>query len=377
MRVIHIISSLDGGGAELMLLRLILKMDTDQHIVIALKNNGVVGEDLKNNNIPTHALNLTLLTFLYDFYKMYKIIKIARPHIVQTWMYQADLIGGIAAYLVGLKNICWNIRNTYINAPRLSLRNLILYICAWFSHYIPNRIICCSQSGYDEHVKMGYCARKMIFIPNGYDTSLFKRSLISKSILRSCLKIPITPFVVCVAARFDFLKGHDVIIKAAGYLAQYSKSEYLFLFIGRGINSNNEILMKAIADSGFGAKFMLLEHKKSLKDYMEAVDLLCLPSRSEGFPNVIPEAMLMEVPCVSTNVGDAGIIMQGNGLLVEVENHIALGEAIERIAKMSSKDRCVITTKAKKNIVDLYDINHISKCYRDLYHSMLSSSVKN
>ena len=113
MRIIHIIVGLNIGGAELMLKKLVLSQVKDGKydvIVISLTNFGHVGHQLREKGITVIALNLkSIFQFANVFLQLFRIISQEQPKIVQTWMYHADLIGGVAAKLAGCSKIIWEL----------------------------------------------------------------------------------------------------------------------------------------------------------------------------------------------------------------------------------------------------------------------------
>ena len=94
-----------------------------------------------------------------------------KPDIVQTWMYHADLFGGIACRLAGIKQVFWNVRNTQIPQKGLSVTLSVIKICAFLSKFIPKKVICCAQSALESHVNLGYRKEKMVVVPNGFETT--------------------------------------------------------------------------------------------------------------------------------------------------------------------------------------------------------------
>src|SRR5690554_3869677 len=116
MKIIHIIIGLNVGGAELMLKRLVLASQEKgkfQHEVISLTDLGVIGCDLRKAGIPVHILNMkSVLSLLKTYFSLKKLLKQLKPDVVQTWMYHADFIGGLAAKSLGVDNIIWGIRNS-------------------------------------------------------------------------------------------------------------------------------------------------------------------------------------------------------------------------------------------------------------------------
>ena len=109
MRITHIITSLGDGGAENTLYK-ICKYDTlNEHIVISLKNSGKYFSLLNKLGVRVYCLNLKFYS-IHKFFYLLILLNYLKPDIVQTWLVHADMIGGIAAKLVGIKRIIWNIR---------------------------------------------------------------------------------------------------------------------------------------------------------------------------------------------------------------------------------------------------------------------------
>ncbi|MGZ8105975.1 hypothetical protein ACXU9T_11220 [Proteus mirabilis] len=103
-KIIHIITGLNNGGAEGVLYRLCKYDLANDHVVISLTTDGKYGSMLRDINVNVICLHLkSFSSTLPSLIKLYKIIKKEKPYIVQTWMYHADLIGGIIAKLAGVK----------------------------------------------------------------------------------------------------------------------------------------------------------------------------------------------------------------------------------------------------------------------------------
>ena len=143
MKVLHIINSLNTGGAETFLCRLISNDETNKHVVISLKKGGELENYLISKNIIIYSLNINnFLDGIYYFFKVIYLISKIKPDIVQTWLYISDLIGGIAAKIANVKNILWTVRASLQNKGEYKLHtNLIRIINAKLSYFIPNNIL--------------------------------------------------------------------------------------------------------------------------------------------------------------------------------------------------------------------------------------------
>ena len=97
------------------------------------------------------------------------------------------------------------------------------------------------------------------------------------------------------------------------------------------------------------------------------MDIFCLPSRAEGFPNVVAEAMLASLPCVVTDVGDAAIIVARDGVVTPPNNSLELANGLNIFLKMHSNERKSIGARNRARIIENYDIDLILQKYSNAY----------
>lgn len=97
-------------------------------------------------------------------------MKSFRPDVVQTWLYHADLLGGIAAQMAGIRRVISSVSQSNLSWKGNKWSTLLAAaFCAVLSWRLPNRIVCCLETARQAHVKCGYCAPRMLVIPNGFD----------------------------------------------------------------------------------------------------------------------------------------------------------------------------------------------------------------
>jgi len=370
MRIVHIISGLGTGGAESMLHRLVKQMRGHTHVIISLTSIGTVGKRLLSDGFSVYVLDLRGIFGFMSLFRLWYLLRKIKPDVIQTWMYHADLIGSIIGRLSGVKNIVWNIRNTMIPQGKYSLTGLVILFCSRISYFVPRKIICCAQSALLLHVELGYSKNKLIVIPNGYNISDFNESEAKRCNSRLFFDIPNNKIVIGMVGRFDPLKGYDIFLKAAGILTKDHPGTFLFLAAGQDINDNNEQLNQMILEFAPHANFKLLGERDDVPNVMQSIDVFCLASRSEGFPNVVAEAMLMQVPCVVTDVGDAKEIVGVSGVVVPPENPLDLAVAISSVVSLDKGVRVELGRSARRRIKDKYSIESIASQYENLYHSL-------
>ena len=144
---------------------------------------------------------------LGGFLALRRLIAGKRPDAVQTWMYHADLIGGVAARLAGVRAIAWGIRNSGAHLERSSRSaRMVLRACAFLSRRVPRAIVCAAQDAAERHAAKGYRRDRMTVISNGYDLSRYAPDAQAGARMRQHWNVPAdAPLIGCVA-RWDPLK---------------------------------------------------------------------------------------------------------------------------------------------------------------------------
>lgn len=330
--ILHIISGLGNGGAEGVLYRLCIStVEKYNHKVISLTTNGKYGTLLQKNGIEVIELGLNKNFFknIKKIIILYRIIKNSSPDIIQTWMYHADLIGGILGRMAGIKNIYWNIRHTNLDKKKSKITTrLISKACSILSYYLPKKIICCALSSQKIHEEIGYDKNKFFIIPNGYDLNIYK-SFIANTKLIDEYNINKNIPILGMVGRYDSQKNHTGLLNSL-YLLKNEGIEFKFLLVGRDINLNNKLLNEEINNLNLENNIILLDQQNNIANIMNMLDIHVLSSSfGEAFPNVIAEAMACSTPCISTNVGDAALIIADTGWVTPPMNDIELARAIK------------------------------------------------
>jgi len=371
MRVLHIISGLKDGGAEASLYRLVLNNSENKHGIISLTDGGKYGPLLSNLNCPLYLIGIDgHFLRLRNFLEIYRSIKAFRPDAIQTWMYHADLIGAIFSIFFSIP-LFWGIHNTVLVSGVSKARTiLVARLCAAFSYFRGNKIICCALSAKLAHISIGYNEKKMVVIPNGYDLQEFNRDTGKRTQMRQELGIDINAVVVGMVGRYDPYKDHANFLDAL-QINKEKNCEYISLLVGAGMDSSNIPLVEAIKSRNLGDSVLLLGRRSDIPAIMNAVDLHVLSSSAEAFPNVLAEAMACGTPCVTTDVGDAKLIIGDTGWVVPRCSPELLAHSI-RVAleeKQKSKDWRTRQESARKRIVDNYSIQAMVVAYNNLWKS--------
>lgn len=370
MRLVHVISGLEQGGAESMLERLVEHVThTQPHVqqtVVSLGTLGVVGKRLSAQGHDVRALQLRArpLGACRD------LVRLFRQHrstlVVQTWLYHADFLAGLLARLSGCGRVFWNVRQSSLATAHIGrATRAIARLCAWLSPWVPSAIICNADKAREVHTTFGYTSKGWQVIPNGFDTSRLKPEPEAGAALRQTLGIGRDDVVVGMLARLDPQKDHaNFIDMAAQVAARHPHAR--FLLVGRGLDVATDLQARVRA-LGLAERFSWLGQRSDVTAVLSAMDVFCLSSRSEGFPNVLAEAMACGVPAVSTDCGDAALILGDTGQVAPTQDPQALAERVLAITAMAPVARAALGQAQRERVRREFDIATIWQRYSRLY----------
>ncbi len=321
--VMHVITGLDVGGAEMQLTHLAMarKGVGAEDVVVSLMPGGSLRPQLEQSDVEVHDLGMRRgRPSLAALLRLRMLIRRLRPRIVQSWMYHADLTAAIALRFSGRWEktpLIWGIRCSDMNLADYG-RGLrwVVRLCARCSH-MPDLVIANSKAGLAAHHSLGYRPFRERVIDNGIDTERFRPDAALRDEVRTELGIdPNVPLVAHVA-RVDPMKDHETLLKAMCELPDVE-----LLLIGLGTEQ--------LASS---SKWHGLGRRGDVPRLLAACDLIVSSSAyGEGFSNALAEGMAAGLPAVATNVGDAARIVGESGRIVPPRNAKALAEAIRELA---------------------------------------------
>jgi glycosyltransferase involved in cell wall biosynthesis len=349
-----------------------IEREEEHHSVIVLGEIGGIGQSLLNRGFKVDALGIhSVWSGLFKFFSLVITLRKQRPNIVQTWMYHADLFGGLGALFAGCRSIVWGVHSTGLPGGRHSKTSYIRRICALLSKYLPSKIICCADSVKVAHYEIGYSLEKMIVISNGYDLTAFRNNRDLRSQMRAQLGLEEKDLIIGIVGRFDPLKDYKNFIAATSSLASLYPL-VKFLCIGKNITIENEVLKFWLDKSLYPERYILLGERDDISACMSAMDIFCLSSVKEGFPNVVCEAMSMQIPCVVTDVGDVARIVGNTGIIVSPSNSTDLEGGLVKMISLSKSERSGLGELARMRIQENFSIDSMASGYQDLYHFLLN-----
>jgi glycosyltransferase involved in cell wall biosynthesis len=375
MRVLQIISSLSTGGAETMLRNVLSQWNSReiQTMVISLTTRDPVGPQIERLGIPVLALESR-----HGVLTPRQALRLAsaaaswRPDLVHAWMYHANVVAyGLAALLRRRSPaIVTSVRGA-LNAPdkQKPMLRLVRRLDARLSGRA-DAVVFNSAVSARQHVEVGYRARHISIIPNGFDVSRFAPSAVARREIRRLLGCDDEPLVGLIG-RFNVLKGQRVFLEAAKIVV--SRHERCrFLLVGRGCDPANALLSGWVMELGLEGRVLLLGERSDMPAIDCSLDVVVSASLSESFPNAIGEAMACGVPAVVTDVGDCSELIGDSGRVVPARDARALAEAIGDLLGIEPPRRAELGRRARSRIVDRYALEAVASRYGALYEDCLA-----
>jgi glycosyltransferase involved in cell wall biosynthesis len=368
MKILHIITGLNTGGAEAMLQKLIAESQHQQetHIVVSMMNEGTHGNFIKKHaKLYCLGLKPGKITFL-AIWKLYKLVKMEEPDIIQSWMYHANIL----AFFVNIftrKKLYWNIRCSLeqIKTEKATTKFLIK-LSALISPFV-NKIIFNSHSSIAQHNAIGFTNKNNAFIGNGFDLKKFQYIDKSQSVtLKDSLGIPEKSIVIGHVARYHPVKNHIGFIRTISSL--FDLKENLFcVMVGTDVDSENLELVSAINKTGNQNRFILMGEQSDLPSLYGTFDYMVSSSLSEAFPNTIGEAMACGTPCIVTDVGDSKLIVADYGLSYSPNHSEHLLDCLDTAFTYSDDQYLTLSHNCRSYISEFYSIENIYLQYINLY----------
>jgi glycosyltransferase involved in cell wall biosynthesis len=374
IKIIHIITDLSTGGAEMMLYKVLSKTDRNRFepVVISLSDHGTLGERIEGLDIPVIDIGMkrgrpTLIGIL----RLITISRELKPNIIQGWMYHGNLAAQIAdLFTPGQTFVLWNIRQSlYSLLYEKRLTAAVIKLGSYLSRF-PEYIIYNSKTSASQHEAIGYRANARVFIPNGFDTDHFVPSDEAKISVRSELGITGDVFLIGLICRYHPMKDHLNFLKAASLLLK-KHSNVHFILAGDQVDESNSELCEKIHDLQLSNQVHLLGERRDIPRLVAALDIAVSSSYyAEAFPNVVGEAMSCAVPCVVTDVGDSAFIVGDTGRVVQPRDPQALADACSELISLNAYQRRDLGLKARQRILEHFSLDAVVRQYEALYEKI-------
>lgn len=370
LRILHLITDLHIGGAENMLAKLVTAGDRQrfESMVVSMTDGGFFRSAIEQADVRVTSLGMRRgIPNPIALFRLQRLMRAARPDILQTWLYHADLLGLLTRGWRRTPRLAWNLRGSNVHMSKLS--TFVVLALARLS-YLPDVIVCNTETGSRIHAGMGYRPRRWEFIPNGFDLDEFHPDPEAGARLRAGLGLSADSLLVGLVARYDPMKDHANFLRAVGILAK-TREDVHFVLIGRDVDPKNVVLSRTIAELDLDGRVHMLGERTDIPAVTAALDIATSSSAyGEGFPNAVGEAMACAVSCVVTDVGDSRVIVGDTGRVVPPNDPEALANAWRELLDAGTEGRRRLGAAARQRIEKRYSLPTVIRRYEDLYQQL-------
>ncbi|MEY3787264.1 MAG: hypothetical protein RIQ94_230 [Pseudomonadota bacterium] len=360
MNIVFLIRAIgSGGGAELQMTVLAKGLKSRGHQVTVIVLYGE-GSDFEVELVKAgiHIIDLKKKGFwdVFGFlYRYDQTLKSIRPDLLHGYMPMQNLLVLLSQLFLPRTKVVWGLRASNIGFGNIPLSTQVFFkLSCWLSDKA-DLIISNSESGKLFHINKGYPANLIEIIPNGIDADYFQRDEEGRQLLRHQWDVSDAQLLIGNVARLDRIKDHSTFLHACAILRQ----EYPHI----KIVCAGEDSAKYRTELELLAKELLLQDLLiwaglcgGMNQVYSALDLEVCSSLYEGFPNAVAEAMSCSVPVVSTNVGDAKLMLEGIGSCVPPGDPTALAKAMSAMLKKNLSD---VGYRGRERIVERYSVDNL------------------
>jgi glycosyltransferase involved in cell wall biosynthesis len=357
----HVITDFSSSaGAQTMLARLLRASRDERTVVVSIGGISTRNRALaEGGRLELIALNATTLAQMpAAAMRLARIVWREKPDVIVCWMYHAMILGTIASKLAGSgARLCWNVRQSLDDPASLTRSTRLAVALARLISRSPSLTIYNSTRALELHQRYGYRDRKAIVIPNGVETP----DLPARSLGR--------PRVVGIAGRLHAQKDYPTFFRAAA-LVLLSVPDARFVAVGSGLTLENADVARMLENAELPSRAIeLCGEVADMSGFFDRIDILALSSRTEGFPNVIAEAMAHGKVVVTTDVGDAAEIVADTGFVCPPRDPEALAGAMKAALDLSAEAFAEHTQSARRRVEALYRLDVIAERYREVLNA--------
>lgn len=325
MNILYIITSGDMGGAQYYVLKLAQAFKGS--IVTGAEKDELVASanklGIKTYQLPSLKRAISPWYDCWALFDLVRLVKQLKPDIIHLNSSKAGFIGSLIKIFVPKVIIVYTAHGFVFNEPGSKLKTVFYTFMEKLASRFRDYIIAVSEADRQSALKKHIInPNKISVIYNGLSAIPF----VSKAVARQELGLPGQGFIAGTLSNHYHTKGLDILIQA---VSQLSNTEVHFAVIGQGPIQNQ--LETQINNLHLNDRILLLGHKKAASTYLAAFDMFIMPSRKEGFPFAILEAMQAGLPIIASNVGGIPEALSDAGILVPPQDPAALAQAIKHL----------------------------------------------
>ncbi|MDZ5698923.1 glycosyltransferase [Chelativorans sp. M5D2P16] len=372
-QVLHTITGLNVGGAEIMLTRLVGRMDQAgfPSTVLSLLPAGAMAASLPQRHASLHSLSMQRARpRSRNVLDLRRLVRQQSPDIIHGWMYHGNMAGSLGSLLsFTFAPVIWSVHHTIadlaVEEPKM---HRLIRFSAMLSH-LAAAICYCSRIAARQHEHLGFNARRSAVIPNGIDTDTFYPTRSRRAHLRATLNIPPERRIIGHFARYHPMKDQVNLVRAVSVLIADGHDVQLVI---AGDGHENGPVREAARDLAIDDRVTTLGLRHDVAELLPGLDVFVLSSAwGEAFSLAAGEAMASGVPVVVTDVGDCGWLVGPTGVVVPPREPHALAAGLARLLVLAAEDRQALGAAARERVVNRFSLQRYVERHVSLYEKVL------
>jgi glycosyltransferase involved in cell wall biosynthesis len=292
-----------------------------------------------------------LLSF---YWTLLRVVQREQPDVLHGWMSDPNLVASVIRLMYPKARIFWCIRCANVEMVLDRVASTAYWFERRLSHFA-DCIVVNSRAGVNHAASRGFPLEKMFHIPNGIDVNSLYFDPSAGQRVRVDWGFTGSERLIGLVGRRDAIKDHAGFLRAAARLAQ-QLPEARFVCIGDGPEQYRANLEALSRELGLEQKVMWVPARPDVRAVYNALDVVCLCSLSEGFPNVIGEAMACGRHCVVTDVGDCSFLVGNAGVVVPPNDPEALAVGLRQALSLARNPNA----RGRQRILEHFTVTHLA-----------------
>ncbi|MBG1243273.1 glycosyltransferase [Nostoc sp. NZL] len=358
-KIVFLIRDLNYGGAERQLVTLVKALDKQcfDITILCFYPSGLLSldKDLKDSDIPIICLDKQGRWHLFGFFlHLVKHLQRIHPDVLHGYIGIPNLFTIFLKPFFPSTRMVWGIRSSNVDSNSYNWLGRLLFRLERLLARFAELIIVNSYAGREYYLTHGFPSNKMMVIPNGIDIELFKPDQGARIKVRKSWGIPEDTILLGLVGRLDIRKDHPTFLRAAALLFK-DRQDVRFVCVGSGSENYVRELRQMADELSISNQVIWIKARADISAIYNALDIVVSSSYTEGFPNVIGEAMSCGVPCVVTDVGDSALIVGDMDVVVPPKNPEALKTAMKKLIEKLGNNECD-RTQIRQRIIDNFSV---------------------
>lgn len=359
MKITFLIRALNLGGAQSQMILLARELqDRGHQVEVIAFYDGVHKQALLASGVAVHMLNKRgrwdVISFLW---RLAKLVRAQSPDILYGYLAVCNLLTSTLRLVTPKSKSVWGIRTANLKLEYYDWLSRILSFMEMGLSGLASLIIVNSRAGQRHLIAAGVSEKKIAVIPNGIAINVFRPDPLARANTRAKWNISKDEILIGIVGRIDPIKEHRVFLRAAQQFSQISPNAR-FLCVGESVNQEYQLsLHKLTEELDLQQRVIWAGPQYDMLGVYNALDILTNASSSEGFSNVIGEAMACGIPCVVTDVGDSALIVGETSVAVPANNAAALVEGWVRCLRQNRQEAA---SAARQQIVENFSVHKMA-----------------